>query len=89
MRRGADDLLGEPMRPIAHVLLILGELERERGLAGLDPELLLDLSLVDLPVLPLLLGLFRRLLLSGRHGASNPPQVLSGVSVPTLYCYPE
>ena len=89
VRGGADDLLGEPMRPIAHVLLILGELERERGLAGLDPKLFLDLSLVDLPVLPLLLSLFRRLLISGRHDASNPPQVLSRVSMPTLYCYPE
>ncbi len=84
VRGGADDLLGEPMRPVAHVLLILGELEREGGLAGLDPKLLLDLSLVDLPVLPLLLSLLRRLLLSGRHDASSPPQVWSHAA---LGCY--
>jgi hypothetical protein len=85
MRGGADDLLGKPMRPIPDVLLVLGELEREGGLAGLDPKLLLNLSLVDLSVLPLLLSLLRRLLLSGRHDASIPPQVWSD----PLGCYRE
>ena len=84
VRGGADDLLGEPVRPIAHVLLILGELEREGGLPGLDPELLLDRSLVDLPVLSLLLSLFRRLLLSGRHRASNPPKSCPGLDRPSI-----
>ena len=42
---GADRLLGEAVRPVADVLLVLRELQRECGVAGLDPELLGDLSL--------------------------------------------
>src|SRR5262249_9799309 len=65
MGGGADRLLGEAVGPVADVLLVLGELEGERRVAGVDAELLGDLAFDRLAIL--------RCLLFGCHGSGLSP----------------